>query len=67
MLAWRLSNRLDGSFCLEALGEALKEAKPEIFNGDQGAQFTCVGGNLGCVIPSDFSGSQPKVLIMVME
>jgi putative transposase len=40
VLAWRLSNRLDGSFCLEALDEALKGGKPEIFNSDQGSQFT---------------------------
>ena len=40
MLAWRLSNRLDSEFCLEALDEALRIAKPEIFNSDQGSQFT---------------------------
>jgi putative transposase len=40
VLAWRLSNTLGGSFCLEALDEALSKAKPEIFNSDQGAQFT---------------------------
>jgi putative transposase len=40
VLTWRLSNRLESSFCLEALGAALKEGKPEIFNTDQGAQFT---------------------------
>lgn len=40
VLAWRLSNRLDGSFCLEALDEALHGGRPEIFNSDQGAQFT---------------------------
>lgn len=40
VLAWRLSNRLDGTFCLEALDEALEGGKPEIFNSDQGAQFT---------------------------
>jgi putative transposase len=40
VLSWRLSNRLDSSFCLEALDEALKGGKPEIFNSDQGAQFT---------------------------
>jgi putative transposase len=40
VLAWRLSNRLDDSFCLEALDEALKGGKPEIFNSDQGSQFT---------------------------
>jgi putative transposase len=40
VLAWRLSNSLETAFCLEALGEALKNAKPEIFNTDQGGQFT---------------------------
>jgi putative transposase len=40
VLTWRLSNRLEGSFCLEALDAALKKRKPEIFNTDQGAQFT---------------------------
>lgn len=40
VLAWRLSNTLDGSFCLEMLDEALSEGKPEIFNTDQGTQFT---------------------------
>jgi putative transposase len=37
---WRLSNTLDGSFCLEMLDEALALGRPEIFNTDQGAQFT---------------------------
>lgn len=40
VLSWRLSNTLDGSFCLEALDEALSLSKPEIFNSDQGCQFT---------------------------
>lgn len=40
VLAWRLSNSLDTSFCLEALEEALEVAQPEIFNSDQGSQFT---------------------------
>lgn len=40
VLAWRLSNRLDSEFCLEAVDEALQEGKPEIFNTDQGSQFT---------------------------
>jgi putative transposase len=43
VLAWRLSNTLDGSFCLEALEEALAlHERPEIFNTDQGVQFTSV-------------------------
>lgn len=40
VLSWRLSNTLDGSFCLEALDEALEESRPEVFNTDQGCQFT---------------------------
>src|SRR4051812_49467730 len=40
VLAWRLSNTLDGSFCLEMLDEALRSGKPEVFNTDQGVQFT---------------------------
>jgi putative transposase len=40
VIAWKLSNTLDGSFCLEMLEEALKGGKPEVFNTDQGVQFT---------------------------
>jgi putative transposase len=40
VLAWQLSNTLDGHFCLEALAQALAHGTPEIFNTDQGAQFT---------------------------
>jgi putative transposase len=40
VLSWRLSNTLDGGFCLEALEEALLWGKPEIFNTDLGSQFT---------------------------
>jgi putative transposase len=41
VLAWRLSNTLDASFCVEALQEALaRYGSPEIFNTDQGSQFT---------------------------
>jgi putative transposase len=40
VLSWRLSNTLDGGFCLEALEEALSTGRPEIFNTDQGVQFT---------------------------
>lgn len=40
ILSWRLSNSLEGSFCIEALEEALEHGKPEIFNTDQGVQFT---------------------------
>ena len=40
VLSWRLSNTLDGMFCLEALDAALARGRPEIFNTDQGSQFT---------------------------
>ena len=40
VISWRLSNTLDGSFCQEMLEEALSLGKPEVFNTDQGAQFT---------------------------
>lgn len=41
VLAWRLSNTLDTGFCVEALQEALQRfGAPEVFNTDQGAQFT---------------------------
>lgn len=40
VLAWRLSNSLDSAFCIEALEEALAGGQPEIFNTDQGVQFT---------------------------
>ena len=41
VLAWRLSNTLDASFCVDALNEAIaKYGKPEIMNTDQGSQFT---------------------------
>jgi putative transposase len=40
ILSWRLSNSMDVSFCIEALKEALSCGKPEIFNTDQGSQFT---------------------------
>jgi putative transposase len=40
VLAWRLSNTLDANFCVDALEEALRKGRPEIFNTDRGAQFT---------------------------
>jgi len=41
VLAWRLSNTMDAGFCIEALDDALSRyGKPEIFNTDQGCQFT---------------------------
>jgi len=40
VLSWRLSNSLESSFCVEALEAALELGHPEIFNSDQGVQFT---------------------------
>jgi putative transposase len=40
VVAWRLSNTLDGSFCAEMLDEALGRGRPAVFNTDQGVQFT---------------------------
>jgi len=40
VLSWEISVTLDTSFCLEALDRALHRATPEIFNNDQGVQFT---------------------------
>ena len=40
VLSWRLSNTLENTFCIEALEEALDIAIPEIFNTDQGSQYT---------------------------
>jgi putative transposase len=41
VLSWRLSNTMESTFCVEALGEALSRyGPPEIFNTDQGSQFT---------------------------
>ena len=40
-LAWRLSNTMDAEFCVTALEEAIvRFGKPDIFNTDQGSQFT---------------------------
>lgn len=40
VIAWELSNSLESGFCIETLRRALKIATPEIFNNDQGSQFT---------------------------
>jgi putative transposase len=40
VLAWRLSNPMDTAFCIDAPDDALRKGRPEIFNTDQGAQFT---------------------------
>ena len=43
VVGWRLSNTLDGSFCTEMLDAALATGRPEVFNTDQGVQFTADG------------------------
>jgi putative transposase len=40
VLSWQLSNTLDSEFCIAALDAALRTGQPEIWNSDQGAQFT---------------------------
>ena len=40
VLAWRLSNTLETGFCTDALGDALNQGTPDVFNTDQGSQFT---------------------------
>ena len=41
VVSWELSNTLDADFCVSALQRALRAGRPEIFNSDQGCQFTC--------------------------
>jgi putative transposase len=56
VLAWRISNTLSADFCVEALDEALSRyARPEIFNTDQGSQFTS----------DDFTGTLKRHGIMI--
>lgn len=55
VLAWELSNTLDAGFCLEALDAALRRGQPDIFNTDQGVQFTC----------SDFVGRLKKADVQI--
>jgi putative transposase len=43
VVSWRLSNTLDGTFCTEMLDAALATGRPEVFNTDQGVQFTADG------------------------
>jgi len=43
VVAWRLSNTMDADFCVEALEKALGKGPPEVFNTDQGSQFTGEG------------------------
>jgi putative transposase len=55
VLAWELSNTLDGHFCQEALHQALTQGQPEIFNTDQGVQFTA----------TDFTGILEQASIQI--
>ena len=55
VLSWALSNTLDADFCLEALNTALSRGCSEIFNSDQGVQFTC----------SDFVGRLEQAKIQI--
>ena len=59
-LSWRLSNTMDAGFCVAALEEALRRyGRPEVFNTDQGSQFTCeafVGTLLGAEIAVSMDG-----------
>ena len=52
VLSWRLSNTLENAFCIEALEEALTYSSPEIFNTDQGSQYTA-GNFLKLLIERD--------------
>jgi len=49
VLAWELSNTLDGAFCLSVLDRALRVATPQIFNTDQGSQYTSTDFT-GCLL-----------------
>ena len=55
VLAWELSNTLDAGFCLATLEAALRQGQPDIFNTDQGVQFTC----------SDFVGRLKQAKIQI--
>ena len=59
VLGWKLSNTLDGSSCLELLREVLASGKPEVFNTDQGVQFTAsafTGGLLSAGVAISMDG-----------
>jgi len=64
VLAWRLSNSMDADFCVEALKEALaKHGTPEIFNTDQGSQFTS-GAWIDVLIDAKIKISMPLVTLL---
>ena len=48
VVSWRLSNTLEADFCIEVLQEALDQGQPEVFNTDQGSQFTSGGSSMCC-------------------
>lgn len=54
VVSWRISNTMEASFCIEALQEALTKGRPEIFNTDQGSQFTGAGFT-GCLLGNDIN------------
>jgi putative transposase len=61
ILGWRLSNTMDPMFCVEALTDSMEYGRPEIFNTDQGSQFTsddfiCVLKEAGVDISMDGKG-----------
>lgn len=57
VLSWGLSITLEAGFCLEALEAALEQGRPEIFNSDQGVQFTC----------GDFTGRLEQAQIRISQ
>ena len=61
VLAWQLSNTLDGAFCLAALRHALSKGQPTIFNTDQGAQFTADAFRAVCSQPTSRSARTAAV------
>ncbi len=52
VISWRLSNTLSNDFCIEALEDALSQGLPDIFNTDQGVQFTS-NDFTNCLIDAD--------------
>jgi putative transposase len=64
VLAWEISDTLDVAFCLIALERSLNDARPEIFNTDQGSQFTSLAftsrlASAGVAISMDGRGAWP--------
>ena len=64
VLAWRLSNTLETTFCVEALNEAVaRYGCPEIFNTDQGSQFTSEELPVYCLLLRSRSAWMAKVAV----